>query len=180
MSSTDINLIKTKTVGPFPLLALEERLRRVSWVVLLCLLVVGLIIGGSYVWVRQRYRSLEEEKVNLVRQINAGAIKEGILFSIKDRVELLTKVLAVVRPWGKLFPMLERIAPLPALSTVGVDEQGRVSLFLELASIDEAVSAVRSATQLVEEKLLRSPQLTSLSLGENGTVQVGLSFIPTF
>lgn len=178
MASNDINLLKRTAGGIAQLAFYEERLRAISWWALVALLVTGVIIGTSYVMVSQRVRSLEDEQSKLSQQISAASVKEGILLSLKQRLGVASKALAAARPWGKLFPLLDTIAPSSSFSTVSIDDLGRVNAVLELSTMEEAVAVVTNTLGLADQKLLRSAQLLSFSLRENGTVQLGLSFLP--
>lgn len=181
MASTDINLIKRSAGGVFgPLAGYEEKLRVFSWWSLLALLGAGVIIGAMYLMINVRLHQLENKKLQLTQRINAASTKEGIIISLKQRIVVAQKALDAARPWGKLFPLLEQIAPVSQFATVTVDENGRVSTILEVNSIDDAVTVVTNAVNLFHTKVLRAPQLLSLSLRDTGTVQVALSFIPIF
>lgn len=127
-----------------------------------------------------RLNQLQAKKVQLTQRIGAAETKEGIIITLKQRIVVAQKAIDAARPWGKLFPMLEQIAPVEQFSTVTVDDSGRVSTILEVNTIDEAVSAVTNTINLFLTRSLRSAQLLSLSLRESGTVQVSLSFIPIF
>lgn len=180
-STTDINLIKRSAGGAFgPFAGYEEKSRVIAWWSLLSLFGAGIIIGAVYLAINARLHQLETKKLQLTQRINAAQVKEGIIISLKQRIVVAQKAIDAARPWGKLFPMLEQIAPVAQFSTVTIDDSGRVSTTLEVQTIDEAVTAVANTINLFATRSLRSPQLLSLSLRESGEVRVALSFIPIF
>lgn len=180
MSNSEINLIK-RDVGSFRRLsALEDKLRIAVWWSLGILLVVGVSIGVSYVVISSNTKSLEAKKIELTRQINLQNIKEGILLSLKERTAIAGKALDAAKPWGKLFSILTTIADESNYSALSIEESGRVTTVMNLASIDDAVNVVSNVVILVSEKTLRSPQLVSFAFKEDTTVQISLSFFPIF
>ncbi len=174
MSNSEINLIQ-KDVSSFRKLSfLEEKLRVATWWFLGSLLVVGVAIGITYITISSRTKSLEAQKIELTKQINLQIIKEGILLSLKERTAIAGKALAAARPWGKLFTLLGLIANETNYNALSIEESGRVTTTLNLVSIDDAVAVVSNTMALVGEKMLRSPQLGSFALKEDGSVQITL------
>ncbi len=181
MAQSEINLIKSTSTGPLGILGTyEKKIRQIAWIALLSLLGLGLVIGVSYIVINAQYRNLEERKAQVTQQLKAATVKEGIVISLKQRVEIAQKALDVARPWGELFPLLEDIGPIGYFVTLTVEESGRVNTVIEAPTIDDAVALVTSTLDLAQADVLRSPQLLSLSLRDSGIVQIGLSFIPIF
>jgi drug/metabolite transporter (DMT)-like permease len=179
MAGNDINLLRRTAGGLAELSSYEERLRTASWYGLLALLVAGVCIATGYIIINARYRSLQQEQVNLSRQLAAATTKEGILVSLTQRIGIANKALAAVKPWGNLFPILSSFAPANEFNTIAIDEQGRVNVVMALPSVDEAVAVVANVLTLADQKKLRSPQMLSFTFREDATIQLGLSFIPS-
>ena len=182
MAASEINLINKRALtGPMAYFTtIEPKIRVVAWWGLLGLLGTGIFLAFAFLFVNSRYRRLEEQKTQLTQQLRNASAKEGIVISLKQRINVAQKALDVARPWGKLFPLLEQIGPVNQFVTLTVDDSGRVNTIIEVQSIDDAVTIVSNTIGLSSEKMLRSPQLLSFSLREIGTVQLGLSFIPIF
>lgn len=159
---------------------LENGLRMASLWFLGGLFVAGLTIGAAFLYLRAQTESLEEQKIGIVRDINTQSGKEGLLLSLKDRIGIAGKALDAAKPWGKVFTVLGDIAYEEAFNSVSVDETGRVSTALELASIDETVDVVTNIMALAGERALRTPQMISFALRDDGRVQLTVSFFPAF
>lgn len=177
MSATEINLLK-RSASSRTFVELEEKLRSASWMALVALLIIGVAIGSAYFYLTNRSAQLSQRKQDLTRQIDTQIVKEGILVSLKERSTIAGKALDAARPWGNLFPLLPAVANPRLMKTLSVDEVGRVTLILGLPSIDEAVTIVNSLVSLTGTKKMRSPQLVSFLVKDDGSVQMGISFIP--
>lgn len=180
MSNSEINLIKRDVSSFRKLSVIEDKLRLVVWWSLGILFVVGVAIGISYFVISAKTKSLEAKKIELTRQINLQNIKEGILLSLKERTAIAGKALDAAKPWGKLFTLLTTIADESNYAALSIEESGRVTTVMNLASIDDAVNVVSNVIILVGEKSLRSPQLVSFVFKEDTSVQISLSFNPIF
>lgn len=176
----DINLLQRKASAFKHFSDLERKLRIASVWLLGGLFVGGLLIGAALLVLRGRVRSLEAEKIALMRDINAQKTKEGLLLSLKDRVGIAAKALDAAKPWGKLFPLLNTIAPNGGFVSLSIEESGRVNAEMEAFSIDDAVVYVANLMRLFEDRKIRSPQLLSFALLETGRIQMSVSFYPTF
>lgn len=180
MSNSDINLIRKDVSSSRKFSVLEEKLRLAAVWLLGGVFVTGVAIGTIYLYINFRVRSLEVTKANLTQQINLQSAKEGILLSLKERTSVAGKALEVAKPWGKMFTVLQEIAPEEQYNSLTVDETGKVTTTLFLGSIDESVAIVLNLVRLVDERKLRTPQLLSFSLKEDATVLMGISFFPVF
>lgn len=159
---------------------IEEGLRIISLWSLGGLFVVGLIVGGAFFYLRTQSERIGVQRTAVAKEINAQSAKEGLLLSLKDRVGIANKALDAAKPWGRIFAILTDIAYEEAFSTVSIDETGRVSTGLELASIDETVDVVTNIMALAGERTLRTPQMLSFALGDDGRVLLTVSFYPIF
>lgn len=158
----------------------EEMLRIVSLWSLGGLFMVGLIVGGAFLYLPVQTERIQAQRLTIAKEINIQNAKEGLLLSLKDRVGIANKALDAAKPWGKIFSVLSDIAYEEAFSTVSIDETGRVSTGLELASIDETVDVVTNIMALAGERALRMPQMLSFALRDDGQVQLTVSFYPIF
>lgn len=178
MTNTEINLIKRDVVSMQSFTGIEEKLRIIAWWFLVGLFGVGLIIGSLFLYLNAGIHQLENEETQLSRQIDAQSVKEVMLITLKERVGIAEKALAAARRWGNLFPILANLAQPVQLNSLSVEETGRVSLILKLASVDEAVTVVTNTINLSDQKIVRTPQLLSFFVKQDGSVQMGLSFVP--
>lgn len=158
----------------------EEILRIASLWSLAGLFMVGLIVGSAFLYLRAQTERIQAQRLTIAKEINTQSAKEGLLLSLKDRVGIANKALDAAKPWGEVFSVLSDIAYEEAFSTVSIDETGRVSTGLELASIDETVDVVTNIMALAGERALRTPQMLSFALRDDGHVQLTVSFYPIF
>ncbi len=177
MESANINLLK-KTGGSAGFKDLEARLRLISLWSLGILFGIGITVGISYFVIASRAQALNNEKVDLAVQIQAQSVKEGIIISLKQRIVLAGKALSSTTNWAKLFPLLTAIAPAEAYDSLTVDGTGHVAVQFKLGSVDAVVTLVKNVIDLSDNGSLRLSQLTSFSMLADGTVQLGLTFVP--
>lgn len=177
MAKPEINLLKTSSSLKGKLSFIEKKVTKITWWVLSGLLLVGVVIVTSYFFALTRVRQLEAKNVDLLVSIRKHAVTEGILVSLKQRSAIAAKALQTARPYGKLFPLLETIAPQTYYTTLSIDDVGRSTVTLEVPSVDEAVTTVKNVLTQVEAKTLRNPQMLSFFLKETGIVQISFSFI---
>lgn len=178
MTDRKINLIQQESSRLGRLHDVEERLRRLAWWSLGILFLVGVGIGATFLYTRRTLEQVERTKQTVTREINAQSIKEGLLLSLFERVGIASRALSAAKPWGKLFTILETVAPTGSLNSVSVDESTRVTSTLDLSTIDEGVYVATNLLSLFEDKLIRSPQMHSFSLREDGKIQMSISFQP--
>jgi hypothetical protein len=180
MVSHDINLLKANHNQNAEVMIVESIAQKVAWWGLLSLLVIGLCVGGVYAYAQLSYTQVLQENEKLHEQINAQHTKEGMLITLKKRATITQKVLDVARPWGRLFPLLLRMASPEEFSSFDVDIAGRVSTQFVLPSVDDAITIVRATIALQKENVLKNSELSSLIIKDDGTVRMGISFFPTF
>lgn len=179
-SSSDINLLQSKTVLPPQLAAIEGRLRQASYMSLAILLVAGVLVGVTYLFFQNQKRVLEETRTQLIRKINAQSQKEGFLVAVRERLGVVDKVLAYQLPWAQIMDTIKTIALPPKLNAISVEEQNKVTLSVKADSIEETLNMVNAIVAGVEQKKLRNPQLVSFQLEKDGSVQLMFSFVPLF
>lgn len=178
MSLLQINLIRRDVGRLAGLVRIEDTLRRIAWVGLLSVFVFGLIIGAGYIYAMRTLEATELRAGRLSRDINAQSAKEGLLLSLVERTAIASRALESAKPWGKVFAVLSQVAPSDSYNSVSIDGSALATSTLELSSVDEAVVVVTNIMSLTEDRLLRSPQILSFSMRENGIIQMTVSFHP--
>lgn len=175
-----INLISTKT-GLSPQLSLiETSLRRTSGIAIVAFLLIGLSVGGLFMYYSSQLATLESTRTTLRNEIAAAKHIEGLLTSIKDRTRIVEKTMDSQRPWAKTLNLLGEIAVPPALAGVSVDENSKIETTIQANSIDDLVSPVRMFISMAREGRIRNPVLQSVQVGKNGFVTISVSFIMVF
>lgn len=177
MAKEEINLMKGASGSKGKLGSLELTLTKLTWWALGGLFSIGLIIGVIYFFGLSKQKQLEAIKEELRIVIQQEVVKEGLLVSLKQRSVIASKALEAAKPYGKLFPLLQTIAPQNYYTSLSIDDVGRSTVSLELPSVEDAVSTIANVLVQTEEKKLRNPQMMSFYLKETGVVQLSLSFI---
>jgi len=175
----EINLLTRDLGSARGLPELEEKLQIGAWWSLVALLGSGIVIGALFFFLQAKSDQSNTYNRVLRQQIDAQLVKEGILVSLKERANIAGKALAADRPWGNLFPILNAITQVININTLTIDETGKVSIQLKLGSVDEAVTVVTNMLSLANQHTVRSPQLLSFAIKDDGAVQMGMSFIPS-
>ncbi len=174
----DINLIKTKTSLTPEIIALMGQLRVVSFVGIGVILVVGFLIGISFLFLTNEQRSLAETKKQLLTVIAADAKKESLFFSLKDRIPVVDRAIQNEKPWGQILDMVGNVILPPKLISLAVDDHQVVFFNGKAGSVEEVAGWTSSIIDLVAKRRVRSPQLVSLQLTKEGSMLVSFSFIP--
>lgn len=179
MAAGDINLLKSRSSLSPQLQAIQEQIRWLGFGSIIFVIVACIVVGVTYVILLQQRQALDARRQQVLSAIANESLKEGLYFSLKQRLPVADKALATQRPWGPLFEAITTIAVPPQLSSVTVDDQNVVVLTIRATSIDETANAVNAVVGLVQERKVRNPQLVGLQLMKDGAVQLSLSFIPT-
>lgn len=177
MAKEEINLMKGLSNSRERLGPLELILTKLTWWALGGLFGIGFIIGAVYFFGLSKQQQLEAVKKQLRTLIQQDMVKEGLLVSLKQRSVIASKALEAAKPYGKLFPLLQTIAPQNYYTSLSIDDVGRSTVSLELPSVESAVSTIANVLVQTEEKTLRNPQMMSFYLKETGIVHLSLSFI---
>lgn len=180
MSDTQINLIKKDIEIETRVSYIEDMIRAAAMWAMGAVLVAGVLVAGLFFYYQYAVQGGEVAKATLIRDINTHKIKEGLLISLNGRLGIAKKALDATKPWGALFPLMTRIAPENWFSSLSIDETGKVTISLELPSVNDAVNVVTQVIILSKERLLKIPMMSGFSLREDGKVYMLLSFYPIF
>jgi len=175
--SANINLLKNKTGISPEMVNIEVWLRMVSLATLAIVIVVGMVVGGGYIFLQQERVRLEQEKATLEQQLAQERQKEGMLATLKRRVALMGKIQTVQRSMGSVLSIAQTIAPGSQLTSIIVDEQQQIKVTAQTASIEEAAGVIINLLALAESNRVVSPELVGLELGKDGSVKLTVSFV---
>lgn len=179
MAAGDINLLKSRSSLSPQLLAIQEQVRWVGLGSLALVILVAVGLGATYMIFLQQRQALETRRKQVLSAIANESVKEGLYFSIRQRLPVVEKAFGVQKPWGTILDDVYTIARPPDLASVVVDDQNVVVLSVKTTSVEQTAVVVNAVVRLVQEKRIKSPQLLGLQLTKDGTVQVNLSYIPT-
>lgn len=178
MAISDINLIKAHTEFSPELITIERRLKTASFIAIMSLLVGGLLVGGTYFFLQARLESLKQEEHRLMDSLSRTSQKEGLYLSLKDRVSLVSKVVAQQISQADVLPILGRIAP-PGQSVAGfsVDEKRSVSVGIVATSVEDLAASVTRVVEEAKSQHIRNPVLEGVTLTKEGAFRMALSFV---
>lgn len=181
MSGTsDINLLKAKTMLSPRLLAMEGQLRAASLVLLFALLLTGMVFGVGYVIFRRQHDRLLAQQQSLTTAIGTQIHKEGFYTSLKDRLTIVGNILQGQRSWLGVLDLIDRVTSSGARTSFTVNEKDEVSLTITSETLEEALGVVERVLGEVSDKTIANPILDSVQYGKDGTVHLSLTFMPIF
>jgi len=151
-------------------------MQRLSLWVLVIFIVSGIAVGGTYYFMKVRYDQLLSTKQELSQVVEQNATKEGLLASTKQRTTLITKILGIQLPVGKVLDLIVSFVSPSEITEVSVDEKNNVIMLIHASSIDEVISITDALIQQATANNLQAPQLVSLTIGRTDGYDIGLSF----
>lgn len=178
-TSSDINLLKAKTLLTPQIRAFGEQLRKASLIFLIVLFLTSMFFGVGYLVLRQKYEGLFQKRQDAKTAIAGEIRKEGLLLSIKDRLMLAKKVLDIQETWPPVFSLTARIMGNKNTS-FSIGEGRSIGLSITTDSLEEAFAVVDQVVNEVTAKTLINPILGNVQYEEDGTIQLSLTFTPTF
>lgn len=123
---------------------------------------------------------LVETKQTEMAKVSSQKSKEGIYISIQDRTKVISSVLASQRPWTKVLDRVSSFVSPPELTSVSVDDQNKMVLSISSSSLESVLTIVNAVIAEAQAKHFINPQLLSLQIGTNGTVQLSIAFLALF
>jgi len=175
-----INLIRTKTPGSPQLGAIESSLRKSGYVFLITFLSIGLLVGVLYVLFSAEEKNLLSRKEEYEVRVNSDKQAEGLFRSIKDRTKIVEKTMTSKRPWSQLLDETNAIVTPPVLTTIGVDDENKITLTVNAGSIDIILPIVNAMIAQSQANHFVNPQLISLQISKTGAVIASFSFSAAF
>lgn len=174
-----INLFKTKA-QPEIFVDVGVQLRRMSYLALAVLIVIGGVVGIAYVYVRGVHASRENERNRLQQTLAQYNRREGLFLAVKERVGVVKKVDAIRKPWVTIIDATSQVAIPPQLQAIVQDDQNRMALNINVDTLEETLLMAQAVLALYRENRIKGPQLSSLTINRDGTIQFGFSFVPVF
>lgn len=176
----NINLLKVRQQLSPQFVAYETHLRRAAIGFFSISLVLGILSGAGYFVSKFQVDNYVNTKNQLLADIASQQQKEALLVSVRQRIGLVSKIFPTQLPWDEAISTVLSVAQPPELTTLTVDDKQRIQMVIKLNSVDEAVGAVAKIMQLTSEKKIRSPQLTSLILNKDASVELSVAVLPVF
>ncbi len=175
-----INLIQNRTEVSPQLVMVIALLRRLSLWVLVIFIVSGILVGGMYYYFSIRNEELAAKQQQLSQVIAQSTRTEGLLVSVTQRAALTKKILDIQKPVGMVFDTVVQFVSPGKISNISFDDTDTVSLMVHVNSIPEGIFMTDDLVNLAAMNLVRKPQLVSFSIGPDGSIDMGLSFVAVF
>jgi hypothetical protein len=175
-----INLIRAKTAMSRFEETVTVLFRKLSLWALAILIVSGVLVSGMFYYLQVRREQLTHTQQQLSQVISQSKTKEGLLVSVKQRSALISKILGVQQPVSKVFDTVAGFVGVGQMSGITLDDRNTVFLRIHAQSITDVISITDTLIKQTTANLAKAPQLVSLTLGKDGGVDVGLSFIAVF
>jgi hypothetical protein len=173
-----INLIPIKPEESPQTGIVTSLLRRLSLWAFMIFIVSGILVGGLYYYTKVRLEQLQSTKQDLSQIVSQSVTKEGLLASLKQRTTLITKILGVQKPVGKILDLIVSFVPPSGISNVSFDDKNNVSVSIHASSINDVLSITDTLIKQTAANRVQAPQLVSFTIGRTGGFDIGVSFIP--
>lgn len=179
MESSNVNLIRPKAPGSAFSGGIVTHIRQIGWVSLIVFLTSGALGLGSYFFLRTALSSAKREDTRLSQQIRGLARIEGLSTIIGSRLAIVSRVLGSEKDIDSIIKLTESLAPEDWLSAISMgSDSERVAIKLIPKTLSEASQFVSGLLTLTREGKMTEAMLDSLTLDENGMVNISVSFVP--
>lgn len=180
MESSNVNLIRPKAPGSALSEGIVAHLRRIGWIALMSFLVVGAIGLAGYFFLRTAITRAKREETKLSQQIRSLSQVEGLYTIVGSRLAILSRVLGSEKNLSSIIELTESVSPEDWLSAISIDSDSvRVAVKLMPQTLGEASQLVSTLLGLTRERKMTKATLDSLTLDENGMVNISVSFVPS-
>lgn len=157
-----------------------KSLKRASTLAMILFLFAGVIVGTAYYYYTVQRRTFEARRDVLRSQIGQAKNKEGLLISIKERTQIVQKVMKSQRPLGEILNLLGTVAAPPALVSVTVAETSKIEFTIEANSIDDIGTPVEALIGFARQAKVHAPEIQSLQIEKDGGVTISFAFNAVF
>ncbi|MDP1722700.1 MAG: hypothetical protein Q8L37_05820 [Candidatus Gottesmanbacteria bacterium] len=178
--SSDINLLKAKTMLTPQWVAIDGQLRTISIVLLIVLVLSGLFFGIGYAILRSQFAAMSAQKQTLMTAIGGQLRKEGLFASLKDRIAITGRILEGQRSWLGVLDLIDRITASGTRTSFSVGENDEVNLSITNKTLEDTFRVVERVLTEVARKTIANPILESVQYQKDGVVKVSLIFTPIF
>lgn len=175
-----INLIPTTIENTPELAVFFGILQKVTVGSLMLLIGSGLIVAGTFAYFSAVHTRLLGEKDRIVATINQQSIKEGLLLSAKQRIEVIDKIVAAQKHFTTLFAIVGDLRAVGILTSLTLDDTDTATMTVLVNTIEDAVSLVDALLAHEKSHTLTKPALASFALSKDGGFALSVSFVPKF
>lgn len=174
--TASINLFQTKANLPANLLVWDKYLRIASYVGMALLLGGGIIVWGLFIVIGMQRQTLEDKRAQASAYIKSNVVKEGMILALRQRIKVVTRIMEQQVSLAPYINTTLLIAQPPKLASFTMGEQGSVNISIRAADGFEAQLYVKTLIDLVAERKVKKPMLTSLVVERDGSYMLSFSY----
>lgn len=174
--ASGINLFQTKTQLSPALAEAEQYVRIIALALLAVLCAGGIVIGSLFIFFEKQKNTLEGERRQALGTIEGYINKETMLVVIHERLNFIDRVFATQQSFAPFIDTTIKIIGTRPLTSFSLGEQNTVSIALSLSSMNEAVTIISGIMGLESSGLIKNTIIDFLTLDENETVKLGVSY----
>ena len=171
-----INLFDTKASLTPVWQTVEKYLLVIRQYLLGFVLAIGIVLVVTYGVIRIRTMQLDTDQKQLSQTIQNQSAKEGQLVILRARITSLKKILDAQLSVAPYIDTTLLLARPPSLTSFSIGELNTVQISVAFPAVDQAVSMMEAVVRLVEENKIRNPNLTSLTVGKDGSIMMGITY----
>ncbi len=176
MEDNAINLFQNKVTYSPKLTVIERYLRIARSLFLFGVLGVSVLTLVVYGVFQFQQRSLEKKRQTLYEAVKQEVTKEAMLIALRARVSSLKKIMMYQISIAPYIDTTLLIASPPQLSAFSLGDENSIRIEVQSETVEQAISVVETVMRLTEEKKIKNPVVTSITLDKNGAVMLGFTY----
>jgi hypothetical protein len=173
-----INLLRTQSALTNNEVLLLGKIRFISLIGTVIILLIGCIVGGLYVYANVRLTSLQEEAKSKEHELVLNSKKESLLVALKHHLPIVEQVIKNQYNWDGVISTVGQIVEPPALKALVVDANNTLTLNIEVRSLEETADIVNKTIGLSQDNKLKNAKIESMQVFPDGHVEGIITFVP--
>ncbi len=156
--------------------SVEGRLKRASLWALVILLVTGGATAAAFFTIQFQMRSVAADHETALAAVRQSQKTESSFAYIRDRLGRIDKILGSYKRWATAYDILTKLLEGVTITSIMTDDQNRITVLFKTSSFELVANILGELVTEAQAKTIRNPQLESLQLNEDGTMQVKVAF----
>lgn len=174
--ASSINLFQTKANLPPSFLLWDKYLRTAAYIGMGLLIGGGFIVWGLFVVIGMQRQVLEERRAAATDYIKSNVVKEGMILALRQRIKVVSRIMEQQVSLAPYINTTLLVAQPPKLASFTMGDQGSVNISIRAADGYEAQLYVKTLIDLVGERKVKNPILTSLVVEKDGSYLMSFSY----
>jgi hypothetical protein len=178
-TTSNINLIKTTSGMPDFLVPFQNQYRKLSIIVLVISVILGLIMISGYILLNVRGQALERRKTTLLARLAQQKTKETLFLAVKSRIRPVAETVATNHAKSKLLTYATDVSVAPVLQSVEEDDKNRILMNFHSGSVEESLSMADKVIALYEAGKIQKVTLATFLLDKSGNT-LSFEYLPVW